>query len=102
MQAALEGHLVDLSGVDAAVGHLLGQTPGGLQDVLPPLGPTIPLEDGGNRVPELLDELLHLFPEDPEALAKLGSSTDIWVPPIWDFFKIPQDIRTVRQQGKRP
>lgn len=54
------------------------------------------LRSADPKIPVLVTEAPH-----PEALAKLGASTDIWVPPIWDFFKIPQGIKSVRQQGKR-
>lgn len=48
------------------------------------------------RIPVLATEAPH-----PEALKAIGRSVDIWAPPIWDLFKVPKGVASVRAQGKR-
>ena len=37
----------------------------------------------------------------PAAVREMGSSVDIWVPPLWDLYKDPAGAARVRAQGKR-
>ncbi len=48
------------------------------------------------RIPVLATEAPH-----PEALKAIGRSVNIWAPPIWDLFKVPKGVASVRAKGKR-
>ncbi len=48
------------------------------------------------RIPVLVTEAPH-----PEALKAIGRSVDIWAPPIWDLFKVPKGVASVRAKGKK-
>ncbi len=54
------------------------------------------LASASPRIPVLATEAPH-----PEALKAIGTSVDIWAPPIWDLFKVPKGVATVRAKGKR-
>lgn len=56
----------------------------------------VQLASASPRIPVLATEAPH-----PEALKAIGRSVDIWAPPIWDLFKVPTGVRTVRAAGKR-
>lgn len=47
-------------------------------------------------IPVLATEAPH-----PTALAEIGGAVDIWAPPLWDLFKVPDGVAKVRAQGKR-
>ena len=40
--------------------------------------------------------------KDQLVQTKLGNEVDIWVPPLWDFFKVPQGVRQVRGSSVNP
>jgi hypothetical protein len=54
------------------------------------------LASASPHIPVLATEAPH-----PEALKAIGRSVDIWAPPIWDLFKVPKGVASVRAKGKR-
>jgi len=54
------------------------------------------LASASPRIPVLATEAPH-----PEAVKAIGRSVDIWAPPIWDLFKVPKGVASVRAKGKR-
>ena len=51
----------------------------------------------GSAVPRI--RLLATEAPHPEALAAIGDVVDIWAPPLWDLYKVPEGIAAVRARG---